>query len=174
MPSGRETELIERAERGDVAAATEVVRQHWDELFRVADLILRDRFAAEDVVQEAFVSAFAGLEGFDRARGLRPWLVGIVTNQAIDETRRRKRAPVASPDLLDEPVTADQVTAPSRNLREALESLDAESRAILVLRHVLDYRSGEIAELLGMSAGGVRTRLKRSLDDLRNVLTMEA
>lgn len=150
------------------------MHQHWDELFRVADLIVRDRHAAEDIVQEGLLSAFAKLEGFDRSRGLRPWLVGIVTNRAIDEARRRKRAPTTGSDSSHEPAAVDRVATPSRDLREALEALDAESRAILVLRHVLDYRSGEIAELLGLTAGGVRTRLKRSLDELRTALSMEA
>lgn len=172
---GRDAALVAAIAAGDGEAAAELVERHWRELFRVADLILRDVHAAEDVAQDALISAFTSLDGFDPSRELRPWLVGIASNKAIDRARKAKRRQQVDPALLEKTVEShDRVGAERPDLRAALEALDPEARAILVMRHVLGYRSAEISELLGVAPGTVRSRLKRSLDSLRNTLMTEA
>ncbi len=134
-------------------------------------MILRDAGEAEDAAQEALIAGLGSLERFDRSRPLRPWLVGIVTNKAIDRVRRRDRE-LRGGDV-EEGAHHDLYTGEQPDLRRALEALDAEDRALVVLRYVLDYRSPEIAELLDLPAGTVRSRLKQSLDQLRDLIQKE-
>ena len=172
-----EATLVERARGGDSGSAGELARRHWDELFRVAHLILRDVQAAEDVTQEALIAALSALERFDCERPLRPWLVKILTNRALDSGRaasrqRERNLGVVAIDSLNSDLGEGEPE--HRDLQRGLERLSPEDRALLVLRYVLDYRSGEIGELLDLPDTTVRSRLKRSLDQLRTTLDVEA
>src|SRR5436305_11285413 len=81
--------LIRGAQAGSEADLEELFRRHWRRAYRVAYLIVHDHAAAEDIAQEAFVSAIRRLDHFDRRRPFAPWLGRIVTNRAIDWTRSR-------------------------------------------------------------------------------------
>lgn len=158
-------ELLARAAAGSEEASAELVDAYWPAVHRVAVLILRDHQAAEDVAQETMLSALEGAGRFDDDRPLQPWLIRIATNKALDQTRRRARRPEESlpeiaAEVSDDPATLD-------GLQERLEALDPETRALVVLRYVLDYRSHEIGEIVGMTAAAVRTRLRRALKTLR-------
>lgn len=177
-PSNEETEraLVVRTLKADRDAAGELAASHWDELFRIAHLILRDVHAAEDVTQEALIAALTSLDSFDVERPLRPWLIRIVTNRALDQSRLVKRRRESPSEAVPEGAlgSSDRPHADRNDLRDALEALDPDSRALLVLRYVLDYRSSEISSLLDIPATTVRSRLKRSLDQLRQTITVEA
>src|SRR3954453_18607287 len=79
--------LVRAAQRGSERAVEELFARHWPDAYRTALLIAHDRAAAEDIAQEAFVSALRALPRFDRSRPLRPWLHRIVVNRAIDWSR---------------------------------------------------------------------------------------
>lgn len=170
-----DADLVEQAREGSSRAAGELARRHWDELFRVAHLILRDVPAAEDVTQEALIAALSALEQFDNERPIRPWLVKILTNKALDSgralSRHRDRNEIS--DTLDRSDVAPADEIGRGDLREGLELLDPVDRTLLILRYVLDYRSSEIGELLDMPEGTVRSRLKRALDQLRTKIEVE-
>jgi RNA polymerase sigma-70 factor, ECF subfamily len=174
-PSAEERRLVREAKRGSRDAVEQIVRLHWDELHRVAYLIVRDREAAEDIAQEAMLSAIRALRRFDAKRPLRPWLIAIVTNRSLDWTRRRTRRPEVALTAF-EPASADVSDRPSgerSDLRHALEELDPETRAMLVLRYVLGFRAPEIGEALEIPAATVRTRLSRALERMRTSLSEE-
>jgi RNA polymerase sigma-70 factor, ECF subfamily len=106
------------------------------------------------------------LDRFDRGRPFGPWLHRIVVNRAIDWARARVlRGEVGGEALAAAPAgnpghgVSDEVVA-------ALASLPEEQRAVIVLRHLLDYTPGEIAELLELPRGTVNSRLRRGLDEL--------
>ena len=141
-------------------------RAHWRTAHRAAYLIVRDGAAAEDIAQEAFVSALRALHRFDRARPFGPWLHRIVVNRSIDWTRARAlRREVA--EVADTEASADPpASAWSGAVVEALGVLDADQRAVVVLRHLLEYTPGEIARLLELPRGTVNSRLRRALDRL--------
>jgi RNA polymerase sigma-70 factor, ECF subfamily len=140
-------------------------RAHWAPAHRAAYLIVRDAAAAEDIAQEAFLSAIRALDRFDRRRPFGPWLHRIVVNRAIDWSRSRTlRREVAEPIETEapEPVAegwSDEIVA-------ALGVLDADQRAAVVLRHMLEYTPGEIADVLDLPRGTVNSRLRRALDRL--------
>jgi RNA polymerase sigma-70 factor (ECF subfamily) len=104
---------------------------------------------------------------------LRPWLHRIVVNRSLDWLRARQRRPEVSGELavgVEAAATGDDMSA---DLMAALRALDPDERALVVLRHVLGYRSSELARMLGLPPATVRTRLARALHKLRALLEGE-
>ena len=146
-------------------------REHWPRAHRAAFLVVQDAAAAEDIAQEAFLAAVRTLDRFDRSRPFGPWLHRIVVNRAIDWVRARTlRAEVGGESLADRPAPAPIDAAFSEPVGTALAELSPEHRAVIVLRHLLEYTPGEIAELLDLPRGTVNSRLRRGLDVLRDEL----
>ena len=143
-------------------------RAHWPRAYRAAFLVVHDAAGAEDIAQEAFLAAIRALDRFDRRRPFGPWLHRIVVNRAIDWTRARTlRGEVEADDTLG----ADPAPpAELPQLVRALAALPPEQRAVIVLRHLLEYTPGEIAELLDLPRGTVNSRLRRGLDALSQEL----
>ena len=139
-------------------------RAHWPRAYRAAYLVVHDAAGAEDIAQEAFLAAVRALDRFDRRRPFGPWLHRIVVNRAIDWARSRSlRREVEA----DESVHAEQQPAAELpELVRALAALPPEQRAVIVLRHLLEYTPGEIADLLDLPRGTVNSRLRRGLDEL--------
>jgi RNA polymerase sigma-70 factor (ECF subfamily) len=163
---------VPRRETADPAGAAEAfVREHWDTAYRTAFLIVQDATAAEDVAQEAMLAALRAMDRFDRRRRPGPWVHRIVANKSIDWLRaRQRRAEVAEIEAEGEAPAPDALPA---ELAAALGALEPDERAIVVLRHLLDYSSREIARMLDMPAATVRTKLRRSLERLRTTLEEE-
>jgi RNA polymerase sigma-70 factor (ECF subfamily) len=178
MEDVSERALIEAAQGGSEPAVEELFKRHWPDTHRAAYLIVRDAAAAEDIAQEAFLSALSALGRFDRRRPFSPWLHRIAVNRAIDWSRARAvRAEVAaSPALLDavgsEP-PLDESLAGFGGVGAALGDLPAEQRAVVVLRYLLEYTPGEIARMLDLPRGTVNSRLRRGLDRLSHSLEGE-
>jgi len=163
--SGRdERAWVRGAQAGSVAAVEALYRAHWPRAYRAAYLVVHDGAGAEDIAQEAFLAALRALDRFDRRRPFGPWLHRIVVNRAIDWTRARTlRREVEA----DDTVVAE--LAPAADLEplvRALASLPPEQRAVIVLRHLLEYTPGEIAGMLDLPRGTVNSRLRRGLDAL--------
>ncbi len=157
---------IRGAQRGSVADLERLFREHWPRAHRAALLVTGDAAAAEDIAQEAFLAAVRNLDRFDRRRPFAPWLHRIVVNRAIDWTRARKlRAEVELGDTLASPPRPE----PDGATLGRIGDLAPEHRAVVVLRYVLEYTPGEIAELLDLPRGTVNSRLRRGLDRLREL-----
>ena len=168
-----EAGLIREARRGSPEAVEALVKHHWDAAYRTAFLIVRDAGAAEDVAQEAMLAAVAAIDRFDRRRPFRPWLHRIVVNRALDLLRARAARPEVITAASPIEATRDRETGVSSELIAAFGELEPEERALIVLRHLLDYRSTEIARMLELPPATVRTRLRRALGRLRGLLEDE-
>jgi RNA polymerase sigma-70 factor, ECF subfamily len=159
---------VRGAQAGSVSDLEALFRDHWPRAYRAAYLVVHDAAAAEDIAQEAFLAALRALDRFDRRRPFGPWLHRIVVNRAIDWTRAR----ALRREVGDEPLAATEARPdpPRRALAEgmavALADLSPEHRAVIVLRYLLEYTPGEIAELLDLPRGTVNSRLRRGLDQL--------
>jgi RNA polymerase sigma-70 factor (ECF subfamily) len=163
-----ERALIRDAARGSEEALAELFKATWPGAYRAAFLIVQDHSAAEDIAQEALVAAMRNLKRFDRRRPLRPWLHRIVVNRAIDWTRlRRLRAEVQAAETADDAQTPRAWSDP---VLAALAALPPDQRAVVVLRHLLEYTPGEIASILELPRGTVNSRLRRGLDVLKDEL----
>jgi RNA polymerase sigma-70 factor, ECF subfamily len=160
----QERAWVRDAQRGSASAIEALFRAHWPKLYRAAYLVVHDAAAAEDIAQESFVAAIRRLETFDRERPFGPWLHRIAVNRAIDWLRVRQLRTEAELEDATAPLRPRDL---SDDTLAALAGLVPEHRAVIVLRHVLGYTPGEIAELLGLPRGTVNSRLRRGLDTLR-------
>ncbi|MBA2740445.1 MAG: RNA polymerase sigma factor [Actinobacteria bacterium] len=165
MRAGRDERAhLRGAQRGSASDLEALFRIHWPRAHRAAYLVTHDAQAAEDIAQESFLAALRALDRFDRRRPFGPWLHRIVVNRAIDWTRaRRLRAEV---ELSDSLPAGERSAAPQDDVLAALGRLPAEQRAVIVLRHLLEFTPGEIAEALDLPRGTVNSRLRRGLDSL--------
>ena len=158
------------AQAGNASDVEALFRAHWRPAHRTAFLVVHDAAAAEDIAQEAFLAAIRRLHLFDRRRPFGPWLHRIVVNRAIDWARARQLR--AETGLVDAAVWNDEREVSDETLA-ALARLTPEHRAVIVLRHLLGYSPGEIADLLGLPRGTVNSRLRRGLDTLKEAVLRE-
>jgi RNA polymerase sigma-70 factor, ECF subfamily len=167
----RERALVREAQRGSVAALEQLFRLHWPRAYRAALVVVGDAAAAEDIAQESFLAAVRALDRFDRRRPFGPWLHRIVVNRAIDWARARSLRREIGLDGPAEPAAVEREGGGrADDLAAALALLGVEQRAVIVLRYLLDYTPGEIAELLDLPRGTVNSRLRRGLDRLGEAL----
>jgi RNA polymerase sigma-70 factor, ECF subfamily len=165
-----EAALIRQARRGSPDAVEALVRRHWDAAHRTALLIVRDAGAAEDIAQEAMLAAVRAIDRFDRRRPFGPWLHRIVVNRSLDLLRARASRPEVVIGAEPPEAAGDAAEELSGELVAALGALEPEQRALIVLRHLLDYSSTQIGKMLDLPAATVRTRLRRALGRLRDLL----
>jgi len=165
MRAGRdERARVRGAQQGSVSDLEALFRMHWPRAFRAAYLVTHDRAAAEDIAQESFLAAIRALDRFDRGRPFGPWLHRIAVNRAIDWARARQ---LRGELELGEAFAPERGAELSDDTLAALAELTPEHRAVIVLRHLLGYTPGEIAELLDLPRGTVNSRLRRGLDTLK-------
>ena len=167
-----EAALVRAAQRGSEEAVEELFERHWGGAYRAALLVTGDRAAAEDIAQEAFLSALRALPGFDLRRPLRPWLHRIAVNRAIDWSRARALRNEVGADVAGEPQApaAGDTAGLGEEIAAALLALAPEQRAVVVMRYVLELTPGEIGAALGLPRGTVNSRLRRGLDALADAI----
>jgi RNA polymerase sigma-70 factor, ECF subfamily len=166
--SGRdERAWVRGAQAGSASDLEALFRAYWPRAHRAAYLVVHDAAAAEDIAQEAFLAAIRTLDRFDRRRPFGPWLHRIVVNRAIDWSRARA---LRAESELGNPAISDPEPADRDALVSAIASLPPDHRAVVVLRYLLEYTPGEIAELLELPRGTVNSRLRRGLDRLKEAL----
>ncbi len=157
---------MREAQGGSGAAMARLYSRHWRGAYRAAYLVVHDAAAAEDIAQDAFLAAVDALDRFDRRRPFAPWLHRIVVNRALDWARREAlRRRVDGGESVFEPLPPPAEIG--GEMIAALRELPAEQRAVVVLRHLLEYTPGEIARMLDLPRGTVNSRLRRGLDRLR-------
>jgi RNA polymerase sigma-70 factor, ECF subfamily len=173
-PGRQERAWIRGAQSGSASDLEALFREHWPRAYRAAFLVVQDGSAAEDIAQEAFIAAVRNLDRFDRRRPFGPWLHRIVVNRAIDWGRARTlRRETGEVERADEYDTGDLGNPFSQGVAAGLAALRPEHRAVIVMRYLLDYTPGEIADLLDLPRGTVNSRLRRGLDHLEQILDRE-
>jgi RNA polymerase sigma factor (sigma-70 family) len=177
-----ESELVERARRGDDRAYEELVRAHQGIAFRTAYLVTGSAAEAEDAAQEGFVKAYRALGRFRPGAPFRPWLLQIVANEARNRRRsagRRVglvlRAAAEDPSGGAAPSPEGTVLAGERRetLLAALDRLRPEDRDVLGCRYLLELSEEETAAALDLRRGTVKSRTARALERLRAELGEE-
>ncbi len=175
IAQGDEAELVARTLAGDGAAFGVLVERFAAQARRVARAVLGDPDDADDAAQDAFLSALVKLGQYDRRRPFGPWLMRIVANAATDRRRRRavRRAEPLDAGLLAGGVRPDaeaERRALGERLRQALAELPEQRRIAVVLFDVEGYSHGEIAEILGIPEGTVRSEVFHARRKLRALL----
>ena len=178
-----EAAIIRQAQKGDVAAYNRLVLQYQSLVYNVVYRIMGERHGAEDMTQEAFISAYQALNRF-RGGNFKAWLLRIATNACYDELRRYKRRPQSSLEELTEenesfaflrspeegPEAQQQRLEMMRAIEHCLDDLPDDQRVTAVLRDIEGYDYNEIAAITASSLGTVKSRLSRARTKLRDCL----
>jgi RNA polymerase sigma-70 factor (ECF subfamily) len=164
-------QALSRALEGDSDSFTRLIEPLLDPAYRLAAVMLADRTAAEDAVQEAAVKAWRKLRQFrGDATALRPWFLSIVANECRMLRRGRWWSVLKFPEVREaEPETPESYT----DLKRALLRLSPDERLPLVLHFYLDLPLDEVARTLGLSPSATKSRIYRAAKRLRSDLTME-
>jgi RNA polymerase sigma-70 factor (ECF subfamily) len=172
-----EAQAIADAAAGDAASFGTLVERYQQVAFRTAWLVVRDAAAAEDVAQEAFIRAFRSIGSFRAGEAFRPWLLRIVTNQALNHVRGRSRRhgvlgrfAALAPRSAPSPHEAVAASGESAAVLRALDELPPGDRVVLYLRHFVELPEREIAAAIGRPAGTVKSRLHRASARLRRII----
>ena len=176
-----DSELAALALSGRQAAYTALLARYREPVFRVVRATIGDSDAAVDVTQEAFVSAFAALKGYDSDRPFKTWISRIAINKCRDWARRRKvrqffsfALPIeAAASVAEDTFTAEQQISDRAELARVQAAITTLPRAIrepLVLRTIEGMTQAEVAQILGISEKAVETRLYRARGRLTELL----
>lgn len=164
--------VLTRAQKGDADALNALLRHHYDDIRAICHRIVLNSADAEDATQMAVISVARSLPSFDRRASLSTWIYRIATNAALDELRRIRRRPIASLDVaLDTPYSdsTDEVDT-QMLISHSLSKVSEEYRVVLVLRHVADLDYEEIAAVVNIPVGTVRSRLARGRAQLSDIV----
>jgi RNA polymerase sigma-70 factor (ECF subfamily) len=173
----RDADLVRRAVQRDVTAVRAIIKLHNQRLFRLARSVLGSNVEAEEALQEAYLRAFANLDGFRGDSSLATWLSRITLNEALARTRKKKRLKRLHESLENE--TAAQIIPfprrpeddPERTMAQrqlldlvehATDALPEAFRLVFVARVIEGLSVDETAELLDLQPATVKTRLHRA------------
>lgn len=158
--------LVTAAQGGDQRALDQLLRLHYDRIYAVCRRLAGNEADALDAAQEALIAIVRGLDRFDGRAAFGTWAYRVATNACLDELRRRTRRPDPGlPDWEEAPVggppeMAEQVTD-RLDIDAALQGLPEEFRTPVVLRDVAGLDYAEIAAVLSIPPGTVRSRIAR-------------
>jgi RNA polymerase sigma-70 factor (ECF subfamily) len=185
--------LVDRFRQGDQSAFEQMVSRYWDRIYAMVNQLLRNPEDAEEVTQDAFIRAHRGLVNFRGESAFSTWLYQIATNLARNRywywwRRRRDHTisfdqPIGQegettlaevfPSELETPEDATVTQEFVSRVAECMHKLSPKHREILILRNIKNLSYEEIAEILGISVGTVKSRIARARDSLRAKLGSE-
>jgi RNA polymerase sigma-70 factor (ECF subfamily) len=173
---------VTAAQGGDRGALDQLLRRHYDRVHAVCRRITGHDADAADAAQDAMIAIVRNLDRFDGRSSFGTWAYRVATNASLDELRRRKRRPVPSSSD-DEDVRSD-IADPDSSVRvdaigdhmaldAALRTISDDYRLPVVLRDVADLDYAEIAEVLDIPAGTVKSRIARGRAALAKALSAQ-
>jgi RNA polymerase sigma-70 factor (ECF subfamily) len=181
--------LVARCLKGETEAFEQLVRRHEKRMINIAYRMTGNFEEACEVVQDAFVSAYRNLKSFKGAARFSTWLYSIVANHSRNSLKRMKAKRKREPVSVDDPVLAEegavQVEHASdsptaleelerkevqQRVQGCIDALDVEFKEVIVLRDIQGFRYEEIAGMLGLAAGTVKSRIFRARDAVRECL----
>lgn len=186
LPDGRIVEILQESRQGPTGgdsfdrAFGELMRRYKGAIVTYLARYVGDLKTAEDLAQETFVRVFRRIEAYDSRARFSTWLYTIASNLAKDEFKRRKRHPAMSfdwqssgtddttrsiPMLEDAEESPERValqTETSQRVQETLHRLDEDDREVLILREIQGLKYEEVAEIMGVPLGTVKSRIARA------------
>jgi RNA polymerase sigma-70 factor (ECF subfamily) len=180
-----DTRLARLARKGDQRAFAEIVGMYKDKLYHLAYRMTGSRQEAEDVVQDAFLRVFRSLDRYDEHQKFSTWIYRIATNLCIDRLRKRRSVYSLDAESADHEgldgyamLPGDERTPESelilsetqRIVQEAIDTLPAKYKGVMVLRYLQDLSLQEISDVLGMPVTTIKTRVHRGREYLRKKL----
>lgn len=182
-----ETNLIERVCAGDINAFQEIVERYKKKVYYIAYDIVGDFHEAEDISQEVFIKMYRALNRFRKDAKMSSWIYQITVNTAIDSLRKRKAKPRINVEDIEQVGVQEQALQSAsseadperravailmqKHVDQALHMITPQERAVFVMRHYNEFKIREIADVLEVSSGTVKSLLFRALKKLRKELS---
>jgi RNA polymerase sigma factor (sigma-70 family) len=166
-------DIIEKCRRGDREAHYQLYKLYSRTMYNVGYRIVNNEEEAEDVLQEAFISAFRSLDHYRGDATFGSWLKRIVVNKAINVLKRRRLERLPEDENFDVPEqtdVADEFPFTVEQVRAAIAMLPDGYRSVLSLYLLEGYDHSEIAEILGISESTSKSQFNRSKKKLREIL----
>jgi RNA polymerase sigma-70 factor (ECF subfamily) len=183
----REALFVARLQANDDVAYDELVRAYHASIFQTAFRMLGDATESADMVQDIFVKVFRNIQGFRGESSLKTWIYRIAFSEilnrlrswrrrfrsftvSLDDDREGQGSPMQLPSNGASPLQALETKEREEAIQAALNTLSREHRSIIVLRDIEGFSYSEIAEILGISSGTVKSRLARARADMKKPL----
>ena len=166
--------LVEAARRGDRRALDVLLRRHYERVWTICRRLAGNDDDALDAAQEALIVLVRRIDRYDGRAAFTTWMYRVVTNACVDELRRRGRRPVPVREVPERPADRpgpDERVADQMAVDAGLAHVPLEFRAALVLRDACDLDYGQIAEILDIPPGTVRSRIARGRAALVDALS---
>jgi RNA polymerase sigma-70 factor, ECF subfamily len=156
-------DAVAAAVAGDRAALESLLERHADRVYAVCRRVLSDPDDALDATQEALIAIARSITSFDRRSAFSTWVYRVATNAALDEARRKNRRPIPTETVAEiaAPGSVEARVAATIDVGSALTRVPEEFRVALVLRDACDLEYSDIAEVLDVPIGTVRSRIAR-------------
>ena len=168
------TNLIERCKKSDNNAQMQLYKAYYKAMYNAAIRILKDSFEAEDIMQEAFLTAFTKLETYKGEVAFGAWLKRIVINKSLTQLKKNNRYQEVKMDVITNNETENEVVDYSglnpKNVLTVLQNLKENYRLVLTLNLIEGYDYEEIAQILNYTNENVRTTISRAKKKLKQVL----
>lgn len=176
-----EKQLVRKSREGDITAFEELIRSYEKRIFNIALKMVGNREDASDIAQEVCIKIFKSIGKFKEDSSFSTWVYRITSNVCVDQLRKRKNnviplavsgedgeyeLPVADRDRLPDEIVESKET--SALVRGCIQELPPEHKVIIVLRDIYGYRYEEIAKILNLSMGTVKSRLNRARGMLKD------
>jgi len=175
-----DSELVLLYQNGNEEAFEMLLHRHKSRVFTAIYLIVKDRYIAEDLLQETFIKAINTIRGgrYNEEGKFYPWISRIAHNLAIDSFRKRKRYPevvlqdgsrvLASMNFVEESAESKMIRKDTKSkMRDCIKELPEEQKEVLIMRHFLEMSFQEIADRTGVSINTALGRMRYALINLR-------
>lgn len=171
-------QLLERCKNSDQSAQMQIYKAYYKAMYNTSFRILRDEFEAEDMMQEAFLTAFTKLDSFKGEVAFGAWLKRIVINKSLTQLKKNnkyqevKMDVIPNYEIVEEALDYSELKA--TKVLDAVNSLKDNYRMVLTLNLIEGYDYEEISEILGYTNENVRTTISRAKKKLKQVLLEDA
>lgn len=173
-----EEKLISRAAKGDAAAFNELLGAHEQRMYAVCLRMCGNHEDAQDCLQEAMLRVYRSISGFKGQSSFSTWVYRVAMNTCLDELRRRRNKPASSldgmldagwspSDELDTPEHHAVASEKRREIRRTIAELPEDMRSAIVLRDIQGFSYEEIAKMLQINVGTIKSRISRGREKLR-------
>ncbi len=163
--------LIEYSKQGDTGAFARLYSDYADEMYRYSVYMMGNKQDAEDVMQDAILSAWRNIHTLRDDSVFKVWLFRILTNKCKTELMKRNKIPDTLPVDEYEFLVSEEDDSFSTDLKDALRQLTPPDGQIIILSVICGFKSYELAEIYNMTPSTVRSRQKRALEKLKDILS---
>lgn len=165
--------IIRKAQQGDETAFFTLFQRYEEEIYRMAFVYMKNQNDALDIVQETAYKSFSQIKTLKKPEYFKTWLIRITINSAISHLKKGKKVIHLKPEILEFNRSEVRDVSLELTLKDLIEKLNEEEKSVVLLKYYSNYTFSEIAEILELPLGTVKTILYRSLNKLRHQLRKE-